>query len=208
MVDITELEGSITKYTGEGFFALFKTSCEYMPYINQIISNRKSNRLERRVQENSSRLKTLTNLAGTCKLSEEFIQDKIGPIVFLDFIEEHEDAKIHYILTGFQNVFLEEKSKESIIYNYFDTLRGLRYADLRRLLYHAELDQMYPSSEELEETEVVTFTKSVDIKLRNLHLIEIPATFGSLNGKTPDIFDKERKYNLSSYGNQFIKFIT
>ncbi|MFS0639186.1 hypothetical protein AB1K84_25260 [Mesobacillus foraminis] len=207
-MDIAKLNDLIETaktHVGEDWAVFLEFVLDYAPYLGPVIQRNKLNRANQRIEKHSDKLRYIQQLSSETRLSAEFIQEKIAPIVFTDFIEEHEDAKINYILTGFQNVFLEEKTNESIIYGYFDTLRALRYGDLRRLFYHAGLDVMYPSKEALQENEIITYTYGLDIKLRNQNLINIPVTMGGLEGE--EHFDEDRKYHLSSYGFEFVKFI-
>ncbi|MBZ6485058.1 hypothetical protein [Priestia aryabhattai] len=59
----------------------------------------------------------------------------IGTIILLDLIEQDEDAKIFYLLASFENAFIDKKTNESLIINYFDTLRQLRYIDVKYMYY-------------------------------------------------------------------------
>lgn len=71
-------------------------------------------------------MKRIDNLFASEKLGKDYIQERVGPIVLSDLIEEHEDAKILYLLQGFENVFINECKNESLVINYFDTLRRPR----------------------------------------------------------------------------------
>jgi hypothetical protein len=202
---MSQLKETSIRYVGENFYELFEVSFDYLPYLGSLLQARKINRAQRRIQEFAPQLEMLTFLNGLGKLPDEFVQEKIGPIVFSDFIEEHEDAKITYLLNGFQNVFLEEKIDESLIYNYFDTLRALRYADLRRFNYHAGIDVMYPIKEQLTNDEYITFARRMDLKLKNMTLIHVPIRFGEFDGM--EYFEEDAKFELLSYGKSFKSFI-
>jgi hypothetical protein len=205
MDEISKIEGPITDLAGEGFYSLLKEAIETMPYVNKLFFKRQLNQIERRVKKYAPQLRTLTYLNGTSKFPEEFIQEKIGPIVFADFIEEHEDAKILYILNGFQHVFFEENPDENIIYNHFDTLRSLRYGHVRRLFYHAGLDEVYPTKENVNRPEYQTYSKSIDTKLKSMDLIHIPTKFDDLDGK--EWFEPEVQHDVLAYGREFLSFI-
>ena len=105
-----------------GFSKLLEQGMDFVPYIGRMYTNIKINRLQRRLNEHDEKLKKISMLSSYSKLSNEYITERIFPIVLGDLIEEHEDAKILLILNGFENVFIEENSQESVVISYFDTL--------------------------------------------------------------------------------------
>ncbi|AXF57454.1 hypothetical protein [Salicibibacter kimchii] len=84
-------------------------------------------------------------------------------------IEEHEEAKINLILNGFEHVFIEEKAEESIVLNYYDTLRNLRYLDIKRLFYLADETNDFTYESKEEEALIL----NVDFRLQNMGLIGV-----------------------------------
>ncbi|NLM11340.1 MAG: hypothetical protein GX213_11305 [Clostridiaceae bacterium] len=123
------------------FWDMFKTSLQLVPNLTNIYQTIKIQRLQRRLKDNENKLKRISSLCSDSILSEKYITERIFPVVLSDLIEEHEEAKIELILNGFENVFIDEKHEESVVINLFDTLRTLRYIDIKRLLYLAnEID--------------------------------------------------------------------
>ena len=103
------------------------------------------------------------------KLSKDFINKHVFPVVLSDLIEEHEDAKFNLILNGFANVFIDEHTDESIILTHFDTLRGLRYMDVRRLFQVTKVQTDESIRFPLHYNEAIT--KRIDDKLESMGLI-------------------------------------
>ncbi|HER2162574.1 TPA: hypothetical protein VJS49_001731, partial [Streptococcus pyogenes] len=121
----------------------FEIASDLIPFgsaLYNIERTRKFNRLVRRINEHEPVLKDISYYIGISKFSKAFIDEKLSPLVLTSLIEEHEDAKITYLLNGYRNVFIDENDYESMLYNYIDTLNSLRYGDLKRLNYFAELD--------------------------------------------------------------------
>ncbi|PDZ57810.1 hypothetical protein [Bacillus thuringiensis] len=195
---------SVAQEMGEGVYKLFSESLDYIPHLGRFIQTVKFNRLERRMNENSVQLQRIGKLLKSSTLSDEYITQRIFPIVLADLIEEHEDAKFNLILNGFENVFIDEKEEESIVINYFDTLRNLRYKDIKRLLYLAEEMDSYvlpkPNSEE------ESFAWSIDNKLAIYGLIK---TDYILDASKPIRTSPVRRdeFFVTPYGNRFLKFI-
>ena len=176
---------------------------EYAPYIGGVLRVRKLNRMETRIQEHQEQLNTISVLCGYSKLSREYINEKIAPIVFSDILEEHEDAKINLILNGFQNVFLDEKNNESMIINYLDTLRELRYEDIKRLFYLVGRIEAYPLRE--FDSEEYAHLRYMDMKLEKMGLIFIQKRVGEFSGEEYEIH--RDKVKISKYGSRFLEFI-
>ncbi|NSL52962.1 hypothetical protein [Calidifontibacillus erzurumensis] len=184
---------------------LVEIGLSYAPYIGNALNSFKFKRFSKRLKEHEGQIRKIGQLASQSLLSMEYISHKVFPIVLADLIEEHEDAKVNYILNGFQNVFIEEKSEESVVINYFDTLRNLRYAHIRRLFYFADLDSIYPEESVLLDNELNAFVKSLDEQLKNLGLIGFRLRFGEFEGKE---FDRSKDdIVILTYGKMFIKFI-
>ncbi len=183
---------------------VIEVGMEYVPYIGKVLQIRKFNRFERRLIEHSSKLKNISSLMADSRLVAEFIQERVAPIVISDLIEEHEDSKINLILNGFENVFIEENSDESIILSYFDTLRSLRYADLRRLFYVANRSTSYRLP--IIESDEHALIRHSDNKLINLGLLSVQVTFDGLGGREKDLNKDNVVMHL--YGKKFLEFIT
>lgn len=177
-----------------------------MPYIGQFEQTRKINRAERRIKENSVPLKRIQQLFLSGELSQEFIQEKIGPIVLSDLIEEHEDAKIRYLLGGFENVFIDKNTNESLIINYFDTLRQLRYIDVKYLHYYAGLENDEKSKYEKDSKEEALYLQ-IYTKLERLYLIKHASTFDYFDFG-PESSEESLRTELTKYGKNFVAFIS
>lgn len=188
---------------------VIEVSLDLIPYASNFYNRIKSNRFERRIEENLIHLKKISQLYADTTLSAEFISEKVSPIVFGDIIEEYEDSKINLILTGFENIFIEENSKESVIISYFDTLRTLRYIDIKRLLYFAGKSEYEMPEKGSEEHAIL---ENSDKKLMSLGLIykkEGGISFGVIypEEKTITTFNRNN-IRISKYADNFVNFIT
>lgn len=199
-----KLKSFSREVVGPDFFSLLETTFELIPYVGQLNQIRKINRAHRRIGENVKKLKEIEDLMSFTKLSKEYYQEKIGPIFIEDFLNEHEDAKIVYLLSGYKHVFIEERQQESVIYQHFDTLRLLRYGDIRRLFFHYELDEIYPNDGEMSTDDLISYTQGLDIKLETYGLINVPITFGDDGTKERR---PETRHDKTEYGRSFISFI-
>jgi hypothetical protein len=199
--EVIHIAGDISSKIGD----LVEIGLSYAPYIGNALNYIKFKRFSKRLKEHEAKIRKIGQLASQSLLSEEYINQRIFPVVLADLIEEHEDAKVNYILNGFQNVFIEEKSEESMVINYFDTLRNLRYAHIRRLFYFADLDSIYPEGFYFLGSELDAFVRSLDEQLKNLGLISFQLRVGELGGQE---FDRSKDdVVIRSYGEMFIKFI-
>lgn len=175
------------------------------PYLGKLNQIRKLNRAERRIKEHAKHLKRIDKLFASEKLSKDYIQEKVGPIVLSDLIEEHEDAKILYLLQGFENVFINECKNESLVINYFDTLRNLRYEDVRMLFYLSGIDKN-PFEDYTKGSPEHILSKQIYSKLERLYLIKSASTFSYLE-LGPEADEAELKPTLTPYGKNFLNFI-
>ncbi|MFK4474899.1 hypothetical protein ABH897_004667 [Paenibacillus sp. RC73] len=145
----------------------------------------------------------ISDLAADSVLSSEYISQRIFPIIFSDLFEEHEDAKINLILNGFENIFIEQNSNESVIINFYDMLRSLRYLDLKRLFYLAGLTEETIAF--VQGSDVHGLIRNIDRRLENNGLLNIKKTLKDIGGSDSD---KDRKdVEISLYGKKFLKFI-
>ncbi|MEJ8303120.1 hypothetical protein [Saccharibacillus sacchari] len=185
------------------FGGMLETTIEYAPYIGRMVQTVKINRVVRRMKEHENKIDKIAKLAADSLLTSEYISERIFPIIFCDLFEEHEEAKINLILNGFENVFIEENSNESVIINFYDTLRTLRYFDLKRLFYFANtIDETINYS---EDSDVHAMTRSVNKKLENMGLINVSKTWNDLDSGDSD---KDREdIKISLYGQSFLNFI-
>ncbi|MEY9866628.1 hypothetical protein ABIE66_002007 [Peribacillus sp. B2I2] len=183
---------------------IIEIGLELSPYLGSAWQSYKMYRLENRVQEHSEQLERISVLYSNTSLSEKYIQERIAPIVLSDLIEEHEDAKINYILHGFENVFINEKENESLVINYFDTLRNLRYEDVKRFFYF--IDEMISEPIHSNGSEEQALQRSIDGKLKNLGLLKIKAKWGGFEGH--DINNTREDARLTLYGEKFADFIS
>ncbi|MCU5426987.1 hypothetical protein OCA13_05605 [Bacillus cereus] len=185
-----------------GLDGLVSVGMDYIPFFSAFNNMRKFNRLERRMKEHSSQLKKISQLSHASTLAADYISERIFPIVLADLIEDHEDAKITLILNGFENVFIEEKSEESIVINYYDTLRNLRYKDVRRLLDLVGETGTYEIP--LINTEEAAVISSIDVKLERYGLIEMHRV-GIGDGEYETNYPGNVKQ--THYGYRFLQFI-
>jgi hypothetical protein len=190
-----------------GLIQIVDIGVDLAPFLGNLNQNRKINRAERRIREHAEQFSRIGQLFSSNILAANFIQENIGPIVLSDLIEEHEDAKINYILNGFENVFIEENTNEGIIINYFDTLRSLRYDDIKRLYFYSAI------TDELKEgvirsTQEETFFQQIYTKLERLYLIKSASTWEVLEEGAAVLGDDQRKTELTPYGLDFIRFIS
>jgi hypothetical protein len=186
------------------FGDLLEAGLEYMPYLGNLLQTIKFNRLKGRLDENSSKLESIGKLASETRLSLQYINERIFPIVLSDIYEEHEDAKVILIFNGFENVFIDEKSEESVVINYFDTLRSLRYVDIKRFFYLAGLMESYPLySLDSEEQALI---RNIDRKLNSLGILTIKTKIGEFQGMEFD--NNPDDAVLTLYGRKFLEFMT
>ncbi|WP_429845317.1 hypothetical protein [Brevibacillus sp. FIR094] len=191
---------------GTELYELIEAGFSLAPYIGKVMQYIKMKRFEQRLQEHESAIQCIESLLHYTKLPHDFIKERIFPIVLEDLLEEHEDNKIKYILNGFQNVLLEDLGEEDIVLAYFDTLRNLRYADVRRLAYYADVDEYYPDTMYFLGSQFDGLAKYIDSKLNNLFLIMIHKTWGAIGGDEQELSKEQVK--LSNYGEHFMEFIT
>ncbi|GAB1773987.1 hypothetical protein [Priestia megaterium] len=192
--------------SNETLLSMIGTATEYIPHVGNVLGTIKLNRAERRIKENREYIERLNSISGLTKISVEFYSEKILPLILEDFYEEHEDAKICYLLNGVYNIILEENHNESVIYNYLETLRNLHYSDMRRLFYLAKID----SHDYFSSPELSVLTERTDNKLEKEGLISLPISktipshligFGS-----PD--QEINQIRLTEYGNNFMNFVS
>jgi|SRR5690625_1392032 len=182
-----------------------QTALKLVPYVGKCYSRVKFNRLNSRVKAHRNQLQRIGQLRTQELLNADYINERIFPIVLEQLIEEHEDAKVNFILNGFENVFIEEKSSESLVLNYFDTLRELRYLDIKRLFYLSSLIEEF--NYDSEEEEAIIF--NIDNKLQSLGLIRVEITGITFDGG----WERENEMSKdnvkdTSYGKAFLDFIT
>ncbi|WP_339169066.1 hypothetical protein MKX75_07380 [Paenibacillus sp. FSL R5-0341] len=185
------------------FGQILENGIDFVPYIGKLIQTVKINRLIRRFKEHDKKINFISHLAADSVLSSEYISQRIFPIIFSDLFEEHEDAKINLILNGFENVFIEENKNESVIINFYDMLRNLRYLDLKRLFYLAGLTEETITF--VQESDVHGLIRNIDRRLENNGLLNIKKTWKDIGDSDSD---KDRDdVEISLYGNKFLKFI-
>jgi hypothetical protein len=182
---------------------LLEEGIEWVPYAGKIYQGIKLNRLQKRFNEHQAKFNEIGKLLSETSMSATYISERIFPIVLSDLIEEHEDAKINLILTGFENVFIEEKTEESVVINYFDSLRELRYADIMRFYYLSNVVQTYKVHAVGSDEHALI--RNIDKKLENRGLISIKKTYGAIAGQEADIYSDN--VQLTLYGRKFLDFI-
>ncbi|MBU5672202.1 hypothetical protein [Paenibacillus brevis] len=197
--EVIQSGSSINPYFGE----IIENGIDYVPYLGRVLQTIKINRLIRRFKEHDKKINRIASLAADSILSADYINQRIFPIIFSDLYEEHEDAKVNLILTGFENVFIEQNGNESVIINFYDVLRNLRYIDLKRFFYLTAItDEKMLFSLESDEHALI---RNIDRKLENNGLISIKKTWNDLGGIESD---KDREdIELPLYGRKFLKFI-
>jgi hypothetical protein len=200
---VQNLSNAVGLESDSAFIDLLETGISLAPYLGKMLQMVKINRLERRFKEHDEQLKRIAKLNANSALSSDYAKERIFPIVFEDLIEEHEDAKINLILNGFENVFIEENSNESLVINYYDTLRELRYSDIKRLLYltgHIESYPLHPV-----DSDDSAMVRNIDAKLERLNLIARPIKVGQFTGGEFDTVKSEVKQTM--YVSRFLNFI-
>ncbi len=203
----TTLYPIVSEYVGEGFITFIDYGIDLVPYLGGLNQTRKINRIGRRIKEFSTQLQRIDKLFASDKISKEFIQEKVSPIVLSDLIEEHEDAKIVYILNGFENIFINENTNESLIINYYDTLRNLRYEDVRKLYFYAAIaDDPFKDVE--KGSDMDGFSQQIYSKLERLYLVKSAKTWDALEKGAELLPEEDRKVELTAYGKGFMKFIS
>ncbi|MCM3527860.1 hypothetical protein M4D56_01960 [Cytobacillus oceanisediminis] len=190
--------------TNETVLEMFEVAGEFVPVLG-VLRVRKLNRAVRRIEENRKYIEKLNSITGLTKQSVEFFSEKILPIALEDFYNEHEDAKIQYLINGMYNVILEENHEESVIYHFLETYRNLHYSDIRRLFYIAKIDEEdYFLSEKL-----IPIIERTENKLEREGLVILPISktipsnlmsFNSGSGIT--------ETRLTEFGNNFLNFIS
>jgi len=195
---------SVAEEMGGGVLDLFSEGMDYVPYLGRLVQTVKFNRLQRRMEENSLQLQRISQLASSSILAEEYIKQRIFPIVLGEMIEEHEDAKINLLLNGFENVFIEEKDNESMVINYFDVISRLRYKDIKRLLFIAGITEAF--EQHIQESEEEAFVWSVDNKLETNGLVVVVKSIAMMNGDNIKPVVPE-KIKITPFGKEFLNFI-
>jgi hypothetical protein len=190
-----------------GLIQIVDIALDLAPFLGNLNQSRKINRAERRIRENAEQLSLIGQLFSSNILSANFIQENVGPIVLSDLIEEHEDAKINYILNGFENVFIEGNTNEGIIINYFDTLRSLRYDDIKRLYFYSAITEELKMGV-IRSTQEESFFQQIYTKLERLYLIKSASTWEVLEEGAAVLGDDQRKTELTPYGLDFVRFIS
>lgn len=204
---MTSLIDTVKEYVGDDLACVLDYIIDLAPYLGKLYQTRKIGRAEKRIKEHSQQLKRIQSLFASETISKEFIQEKVGSIVLSDIIEEHEDAKIVYILNGFENVFINKNTDETLILNYYDTLRDLRYEDIRKLYYYAAIkDDPFKNVEKGSPREALS--QQIYSKLERLYLVKAAKTWDALERGTDLLSEGERKVELTQYGKEFIKFIS
>lgn len=185
---------------------LIEKSIDFVPYIGSILQNAKMHRLSKRLLKHEEKLNIIAYLVTESNLSQSFINERVFPIVLSDLIEEHEDAKINLILNGFINVFIDNQSKESIILNYFDTLRSLRYSDVLRFYYLADIISTYKLP--IVGSEEHALIRNIDRKLQSLGLIGYKRYGAQLGFIDEEEETNKDKVIIYLYGKKFLNFIS
>lgn len=202
---VTDLKEVAKECIGEGLGDFIDYSLDFVPYLGQLNQTRKINRAERRIREHSDVFKRIQQHFLSGELSQEFIQEKIGPIILSDLIEEHEDSKINYLLNGFENVFIEKNTNESLIINYLDTLRQLRYIDVKYLCHFAHIEENDKSKYQEGSKEEALYLQ-IYTKLERLYLIKHMITFDYFEFG-PETREDYLRTELTKYGKDFVSFI-
>lgn len=197
---------TMSKYVGEGLTTVIDYGIGLAPYLGSLNQTRKINRVQRRIKDHSEQLKQIEQLFISEKLSKEFIQEKVGPIILSDLIEEHEDSKILYILNGFENIFINKTTNESLIINYYDTLRSLRYEDIRKLYFYSAIADD-PFEFVKKGSQLDGLSQQIYSKLERLYLVRPVKSYKVLEIGAELLSEEERKVELTIYGKEFIKFI-
>ncbi|MGI2298147.1 hypothetical protein [Paenibacillus sp. GXUN7292] len=189
---------------GTEIYQLIEIGFEYAPYIGKVIQSIKMHRFGLRLKENSRQIEEIQRLLLDTKLDRRFIQERVFPIVLDDLIEDHEDQKIHYILSGLTAILNEYATEESEILLFYDTLRALRIYDLQ---YLGKFD-MTEGTLVAEYTRDFVNVPAIDVgvinKLERLGIIRTQAAF--LFGDDKKDVHEDRLI-LTTYGKRFLEFL-
>lgn len=103
-------------------------------------------------------------------------------------------------------MFIEKNTNESLIINYFDTLRQLRYLDIKYLLYFAGVENNDKSKYEKGSKEEALYLQ-IYTKLERLYLIKHASTFEYFDFG-PESSEESLRTELTKYGKDFVSFIS
>lgn len=191
---------------GTTLYEAFETGFEMVPYLGKAYQMWKMNRFEKRLKESEHKLKELSaQLTSTDDATYEFMKERVIPIAIEQLIEEHQDQKIDYILNGLSSTIDNVSWDEDFVLEFYDTLRNLKYADLRRLMYYADHDKYYPETIFYKGSSLDGLSNRIDAKLIGMHLIQVKRTLNMLEGFETEINNKD--VSLTKYGEDFANFI-
>lgn len=199
------------------------------PFIGPAINYMKFRRIEARLQNHSVELAELRDLLNALDGNfQQFIRDKVFPLVIENIYEETQEDKIGVIINGLTGVIKNKITDEDLIITYFDVLNQIRTTEIQHLFTNYDnrtRDRLDMSLLELaldrsregrkKYAELQGFQRYVDNKLLRLGLINYkqdkkkkPSLFQDYNSPKED---KEHKwildeYALSDFGRQFIAF--
>ncbi|MCM3141316.1 hypothetical protein [Brevibacillus sp. MER 51] len=203
------------------------------PYIGSAMNFIKFRRIETRLQKHSEELAELRNLLITLDSNfQQFIRDKVFPLVIDNIYEETQEEKIGVILNGLAGVIKNRVADEDLIITYFDVLNQLRIAEIQHLFSNydnrnrAKIDMSFLNlamdrtrEGRKKYAELQGFKNYVDNKLLRLGLLRYKQgndnTYSyeymipSYKPKTEDNDDRKwilDQYFLSDFGKQFIAF--
>jgi hypothetical protein len=210
--EFKKTEKMIDKIINNPFVNMFSGAIDYASkakgldiLITPAIQSFKIQRLYTRLNEHEEKCTKIFKLCSDAihanKGMEQFLEEKIFPIVLSDLIEEHEDAKINFILNGFENIAIETNPKESLIYAFYDILRSLRYEEVKLLFYYTYFYEGYKKPEK-------GFEQYIYNKLERLNLIQSRMTWDVLEMGAANIEDEQKQPHLTEFGKMFVGFIS
>lgn len=203
------------------------------PYIGSVMNIIKFRRIESRLQKHSEELAELRNSLLTLDSNfQQFIRERVFPLVIENIYEETQEEKIGVIFNGLTGVIKNKIADEDLIITYFDVLNELRIAEIQHLFSNydvrnrAKIDMSFLDLA-LDRTregrkkyaELQGLKNYVDNKLLRLGILRYKQgndnTYSyeymipSYKPKTEDNDDRKwilDQYFLSDFGKQFIAF--
>ncbi|MDC3418649.1 hypothetical protein [Aquibacillus salsiterrae] len=85
---------------------------------------------------------------------------------------------------------------------------NLRFEDVRILFYYAAIIEKFPLENTKESVEIEGFAQQIYNKLERLYLVKSAKTWNALQNGPESLNEDEKQAELTTYGKEFIKFIS
>lgn len=220
-VDIRNLLG-ITEGTFIGDTFQILTDNIPLPFVGNVISSIKFNRLQKRLKKHH---KEILDIGEKVSHIDDvdflmFLKGFLFPVILEELLNEEEERKIGCFLSGFGNVIEENISSESKVLMYYDTLKSVRFLELQYLLslvgskrrVDSQLTRIEPNY--FRENDFLEIKDVVDNKLEGLGLVNtgrlntIEEVKEAMNDAIKSRYTptKRSKTIITPYGKKFLKF--